>query len=884
MKKKKEFRLSGDLKTVMSSTYAFAERNHRSVITVIDVVGHLLFPLITCRQNKETVLTKLISGMTEEHRDGLLKFIEHSAKTQDLENISEEFAIGGGIITDEELSSVLEEAQDFTNKSFPERFGEIDTDVFLFCVLNEGFSDFSEGLTDFISQEELEKKMFEYRKQTAEEFTDDITSKVTDLLSSITGMDKKKLEEISKEAMKEAKKIVEDKNNSHEDDEKNFEKYGNPKAFSGTEIDPNSDTPILDSFGVDYTKKAGKNEFDTVVGRDSIVDSIIEVLNKRKKNSVVITGPAGGGKSAVVERLAQRIVAGEVPERMKGIRLCALNVNDLIAGTQYRGQFEERIQKIIKEVIEHKGEIIVFIDELHNIVNAGSSGSGDLANILKPYLARGEFQCIGATTTEEYHKYIEKDAALNRRFTQIEVEEPNVAETFKILKGIQSHYESYHHVKYTKAALEFCVEWSDRYISDKNFPDKAIDVMDLAGSLTFLSNVTEDNAELKAKINDLVEKKIDAVVNNQDFELGEKLKAEEEALRAQLEKDEKSNDRRKNWPEVTKEYVASAVSRVSRIPVDKINQTDNEKIALMKRELEKRVIGQQEAIDTFTRAIQLNALGIRDKRKPICSILAVGPSGVGKTLISQEVANIFFGSEKDLIKIDGGEFKEEHSLSKLIGAPAGYIGHGDFSSAIFNKVRQHKRSVVLFDEIEKFNPKILDVILSITDQGYCKMADGMLVDFTNCVLIFTGNIGTKELGNSLNIGFGSVSKDDLDTKNRGIVMKSIEKHFRPEFLGRLSSILIFNSLGDPELEKIFNIELDKLKKNLNKTKINIKVSPEVRRFVIGKVDKRFGARDLQKNITKHVVEPISDEMLRTPDATKFSIIMNEDKPTVEVIQ
>lgn len=884
MKKKKEFRLSKDLKTVMSETYAFAERNHRPVITVVDVVGRLLFPLITCRQNKETVLTRLLSKVPEKMKDNLLTFLEQSAQLQDLENIPEEFAIGGGIVTDEELSEVLEAALEFTNKSFPERLGEIDTDVFLFCVLSEGYSKFSDLLSDYISQEELEKIMFEYRKQAAEDYTDDLTSKVTDLLSSITGMDKKKLEEISKEAMKEAKKEIEEKKDTHEEDERNFEKYGNSKAFSGTEVDPNSDTPILDSFGVDYTKKAERKEFDTVIGRDSVVDSIIEILNKRKKNSVVITGPAGGGKSAIVERLAQRIIAGEVPERMKGIRLCALNINDLIAGTQYRGQFEERIQKIIKEVIEHKGEIIVFIDELHNIVNAGSSGSGDLANILKPYLARGEFQCIGATTVEEYHKYIEKDAALNRRFTQIEIEEPDVQETFKILKGIQSHYESYHHVRYTKAALELCVEWSDRYISDKNFPDKAIDVMDLAGSLAFLSNLTDENAELKAKIADLVKQKIQAVTQDMDFELGEKLKAEEEALRAQLERDEKTGDKRKNWPEVTKDYVAAAVSKVSRIPVDKINQTDNEKIALMKKELERRVIGQQEAIDTFTRAIQLNALGIRDKRKPICSVLAIGPSGVGKTLISEEVADIFFGSRNDLIKIDGGEFKEEHSLSKLIGAPAGYVGHGDFSSAIFNKVRQHKRSVVLFDEVEKFNPKILDVILSITDQGYCKMADGMLVDFTNCVLIFTGNIGTKELGTSLNIGFGSVSEEDQKNKDRGIVMKSVEKHFRPEFLGRLSSILIFNSLGDSELEKIFNIELDKLRRNLNRTRVGIKVNPDVRKFVIGKVDKRFGARDLQKNIIKYVVEPISDEMLRTPDATKFVITIEEDKPKVEAIQ
>lgn len=796
---------------------------------------------------------------------------------------------------EKEFNDIIDDALTYTEKVFPERLGKLESDVLLFCILSSQLHDKSEHDDDEVPC--LAEVLFERCELTLKDLEDAMTRNsnprktfadaLADMVTRHTGINHaeaaKIVDEVEKSVLK-SKRIEPEPNaatqNSINEDDQNFEKYGDKRAFSGTEVDPNSDTPILDSFAVDYTRKAKDGQFDPVIGRDDVVDSIIEVLTKRKKNSAVITGPAGGGKSAVVERLAQRIVSGEVPEKMKGIRLCALNINDLVAGTQYRGQFEERIQKIIKEVVSKKGEIVIFIDELHNIVNAGSSGPGDMANILKPYLARGEFQCIGATTSEEYHRYIEKDAALNRRFTQIEVVEPNNEETLKILKGIQPQYEKFHRVRFGKEALEMTVEWSGRYISDKNFPDKAIDVLDMAGSLVSLRKIAEKDgpSELEEKLKIIIQDKIQAVTVDFDFAKAEQLKAEEEKIRAEIAKEEKARSKvtenRKNWMEVTLDDVATAVSKLSRVPVDKINQTDNEKLSKMKKDLEYRVIGQQEAIDVIVQAIQLNVLGLRDQKKPLCSLLAVGPSGVGKTLISQEVAEIFFGSERALIKIDGGEFKEEHSLSKLIGAPAGYVGH-DSTEPLLLAVKRTPRSLVLIDEVEKMHESLYDVWLSILDTGKCKLADGEVIDFTNCIIIFTGNIGTKELKNTLNIGFG-VSQDDKAKKDKSTVMKAVEGQFRPEFINRLSNIVVFNSLGTKEMDRIFNLELDKIKKRLSKSKVSIKVTPKLKSWIIEKCDKSYGARDLQRGITKYVVAPVGKTMLENPQQTKFSVDLDEN--------
>lgn len=893
---KKTFNLSREVKEAMEAAYKSARKIKSKDISLDNFLFNLLVPILEERKEcHDKSVKEFLGRLKEKEKDSIIAALkeEFAEASEDKETDGlEEFIDHESIAMDEDFEIIFDEAQAWTNKVFPERLERIETDVLLYCALRHDeipvvYAIIACGL----DPEVLEKIITDGRAKTDDE---EFSETLTNLVSSITGIDKEGARKISKaveKAVDEAEGILKEKRIEPKDDQipidqmneddKNFEKYGDSKAFSGTEVDPNSDTPILDSFAVDYTRKASRGEFDPVIGRDEIVDSIIEVLTKRKKNSVVITGPAGGGKSAVVERLAQRIVRGEVPKKMQGIRLCALNINDLIAGTQYRGQFEERIQKIIKEVIEHKGEIVIFIDELHNIVNAGSSGTGDMANILKPYLARGEFQCIGATTDEEYHRYIEKDAALNRRFTQIEVLEPTAEETLKILKGIQGQYERFHRVRYSKEALESCVEWAGRYISDKNFPDKAIDALDMSGSLVSLRKVEEKkvNSELEDKLADVIQRKIKAVTEDCDYELGENLKAEEEKLRSELEKEEKAGEKvannKKNWPEVTTEDMANAISKLARIPIERVNQTDRDKVVFVKKELEKKVIGQQEAIDTLIQAIQLNSLGLRDQKKPLCSLLAVGPSGVGKTLIAQELAKTFFGSEKNLIRIDCGELKEDHSISKLIGAPPSYVGYD--SECLFQQCRRQKSHCLLVDEIEKGSKAITDLFLNILDEGKVRLNNGEEVDFSNAIIIFTGNIGTKELRNSLDIGFGAVSQDERAKKDKSIVMKSIEKQFKPEFINRLSKVVVFNSLGKKEMEKIFLLELDKIKKQLNKSKVSIRVSNSLRDYIIEGCDKNFGARDLQRGIIKYVIGPVSKSMLENVDTTKFTVDFDPEK-------
>ena len=667
-----------------------------------------------------------------------------------------------------------------------------------------------------------------------------------------------------------------------------FEKYGDSGPVTGRPIDPESSTPILDQFSFDMTLAARTGKYDPVVGRDSVIDSMIEDMCKRKKPNVILLGEAGVGKTAVVELLAQRIANEQVPEPLLGKRICSLNLNDLVAGTKYRGEFEERLQSIIKEVIADPN-IIIYIDEFHNLVgNGGEKGNGDAAQILKPYLARGEFKCIGATTNAEYRKFIEKDAALKRRFTEIYVTEPTPQETVEILKAIVSKYEEFHHVRCPKKILERCVELAGRYIYDKNFPDKAIDILDKACSnrkLTHVVPIDPEEEKLLVKVGELREKKIAYVMEQQDFVEGEKVREEEEQAQAELDKlqkkREKAKARKSSWPELTEEVLADTISKLSKVPVDKIMQTDNEMLGGMKKTLEGRVIGQDKAIEVIVKAIQRNYLGLRDPKKPILSALFVGPSGVGKTLICQEVAKIFFGSEKSLIRIDMNNYKTEMDVTRLIGASAGYIGYDD--EPILMKVKRQPRSVVLLDEIEKAHTSIYDIFMDILDEGKCTLADGTVVDFTNTIIIFTGNIGTKELKETgPNVGFTD-TRGDKKKMNEKIVQKAIEKEFRPEFINRIGSIVVFNELGKTELIKIFNIEFSDIQKKLGK-KYKVKVSDAVRDMIIEQCNAVFGARDLKRGIEKYVVDVISSEMLENPTATKFKVDLDSDKKvTVEVL-
>lgn len=674
-----------------------------------------------------------------------------------------------------------------------------------------------------------------------------------------------------------------------EKDDSEFEAWGTNEAINVADVDPDSKTPILDSFSRDMTREAINKKFDPVIGRDDVVDSIIEILCKRRKPNVSITGKAGVGKSAIVERLAQRIASKQVPLDLVGKRICSLNLNDLVAGTKFRGEYEERLKNIIKEVCDNK-DIIVYIDELHNLVgNGGQNGNGDAANILKPYLARGEFQCIGSTTDEEYRKFIEKDAALNRRFTQVSIKEPTVEETIKILNGVKSKYEDFHKVKIDKDVIEACARWSQRYISGKQQPDKAIEVLDMAGAVVKQKKVVDNSAldELEEKLNEAISKKVDLVLKSKeagDFEEAERLQAEENKLKEELEieNSKKARERslKKNWPSITLDDVASSISKISRVPIDSIRKTDREKLREMKKSLESKVIGQQNAIDTVTNVINQNVLGLRaDHRRPLGSFLLVGPSGVGKSLICKELANTFYGSEDNLIRIDGNTLKDDTSANSLIGVAAGYIGFDSEPQLL--QVKRKPNSVILVDEVEKMNPKIFDIFLTILDEGKVKLADATTeIDFSSSIIIFTGNIGTRELAGDVNIGFNKLGRDEKQKRNESIVSNAIKNTFRPEFIGRLSSIVIFNELGTEELSKIFDIEYKKIKTQFTGNKLKVNVTKEFKDYIIKLCDPKYGARDLRRNLEKNLITPISNYMIENIESNRFNVTYKNDKVVV----
>lgn len=649
--------------------------------------------------------------------------------------------------------------------------------------------------------------------------------------------------------------------------------------------DPNSKTPYLDQFSYDMTRAAREDKYDPITGRLIETKQLVKILSCRTKSNALMIGDAGVGKSAIVEGLAQKIVRGEVPDKLKEKRICSLDLNALVSGTKYRGEYEERLQGIIKEVVDSPN-IIIYIDEFHNLIgNGGTSGSGDGANILKPYLARGEFQCIGSTTQDEYRRFV-KDEALKRRFQVLQVKEPTEEETFEMLKGVAPKYEEFHSVKYPIATLKACVEFSGRYISDRYFPDKAISVLDTAGAQLRLSIKKDDEntKQLEADIDKLVKEKIKAV-EIQDFEAASIVRKKELDLRNKLEQirieGEKDIKIRSRWPEVTVQDIAEVITDLTNVPVDEICQNDLEKLRSMKKELSSKVINQEDAVDTIVKSLQRNYLGFRDQSKPIANILMVGQSGTGKTLICEETARKLFGSKENLIKLNMSEFvNEADSLSKLIGTGPGYIGYDD--EPLLEVVSRKKNVLLLLDEIEKAHPKVFDIFLSIMDKGEITLGTGKKVDFRDAIIVFTGNIGTRELNYTGNgLGFSkATSKEDKKKLDEDIVKKAIDRTFRPEFINRLTSIIVFNPLGKNDLKKIFDIELSKLKERLKAKKYNLKVSGSMRDKIVDECNTNFGARDLQRNIQKYIETSICDNLLEEKDINSISGInvdWKEDK-------
>lgn len=638
---------------------------------------------------------------------------------------------------------------------------------------------------------------------------------------------------------------------------------------------PNNDTPVLDSFGTDMTKAASEGKLDPIVGREKEIERLAQILSRRKKNNPILIGEPGVGKSAIVEGLAPRIIEKKVSRILFDKRVIALDMTAVVAGTKYRGQFEERIRAILNE-LKKNPNIILFIDEIHNIVGAGSAaGSMDAANMLKPALARGEIQCIGATTLDEYRQNIEKDGALERRFQKVIVEPTTPEETLQILQNIKEKYEEHHNVTYTDEALEACVKLTDRYITDRNFPDKAIDAMDEAGSRVHLKNITvPKEIEQQEQMIDEARTHKNEAVRLQDFELAASFRDREKSLMSELE------DMKQRWEEslkenretVDKEQIADVVSMISGIPVQRMAQAEGIRLKGMKEQLLAKVIAQDKAVDTLVKAIQRSRVGLKDPNKPIGTFLFLGPTGVGKTHLAKELAKQMFGSADALIRIDMSEYMEKFTVSRLVGAPPGYVGYEE-GGQLTEKVRRKPYSIVLLDEIEKAHSDVFNLLLQVMDEGRLTDSYGRTVDFKNTVIIMTSNIGTRQLKEfGKGIGFAAQTRTDDKEYSRSVITKALNKSFAPEFINRLDEIITFDQLDINALEKIIDIELKGLYERMESLGYKLVIDDAAKRFVASKgYDVQFGARPLKRSIQNNLEDGLAE------------LILNEDPQTGDTI-
>ena len=640
-----------------------------------------------------------------------------------------------------------------------------------------------------------------------------------------------------------------------------------------------ANTPTLDSLARDLTSIAREGSLDPVIGRGKEIQRVIEVLSRRTKNNPVLIGEPGVGKTAIAEGLAQQIVNNEVPEILRDKRVMTLDMGTVVAGTKYRGEFEDRLKKVMDE-IRQAGNIILFIDELHTLIGAGGAeGAIDASNILKPSLARGELQCIGATTLDEYRKYIEKDAALERRFQPIRVDEPTLEESIQILEGLRDRYEAHHRVSITDEAIQAAVKLSDRYISDRFLPDKAIDLIDEAGSKVRLRSFTTppNLKELEVKLEE-VRKEKDSAVQSQEFEKAASLRDTEQRLREQLE------ETKKNWKEkqgkenneVTVEDIASVVSSWTGVPVSKLAETEMAKLLNLEELLHSRVIGQEEAVKAVSKAVRRARAGLKDPKRPIGSFVFLGPTGVGKTELARALAEAMFGDEDAMIRIDMSEYMEKHSTSRLVGSPPGYVGYEE-GGQLTEKVRRKPYSVVLLDEIEKAHPDVFNILLQVLEDGRLTDSKGRTVDFRNTVLIMTSNVGAEALKRNKYVGF-NIQDGDQDAKDRKRkVMGELKKAFRPEFLNRIDEIIVFHALERKHLEEIVTLLSEQLIKRLKEQHISLELTAAAKEKISQEgYDPEYGARPLRRAIQKHIEDRLSEELLKGTLLTGQHAIIDVD--------
>ena len=644
---------------------------------------------------------------------------------------------------------------------------------------------------------------------------------------------------------------------------------------------PANDTPVLDNFGTDMTKAAEEGKLDPVVGRVKEIERLAQILSRRKKNNPILIGEPGVGKSAIVEGLALRIVEKKVSRILFDKRVIALDMTAVVAGTKYRGQFEERIRSILNE-LKKNPNIILFIDEIHTIVGAGSAaGSMDAANMLKPALARGEIQCIGATTLDEYRQNIEKDGALERRFQKVIVEPTTAEETLQILKNIKDKYEDHHNVNYTDTALEACVKLTDRYITDRNFPDKAIDALDEAGSRVHLTNITAPKEiEEQEKLIDEMKSLKNEAVRLQNFELAASYRDKEKEYTNQLDtlKEEWEKSLKENRETVDDEQIAEVVSMMSGVPVQRMAQAEGMKLLGMKDDLLSKVIGQDKAIATLVKAIQRSRVGLKDPNKPIGTFMFLGPTGVGKTHLAKELAKLMFGSADALIRIDMSEYMEKFTVSRLVGAPPGYVGYEE-GGQLTEKVRRKPYSIVLLDEIEKAHPDVFNILLQVMDEGRLTDSYGRTVDFKNTIVIMTSNIGTRQLKEfGKGIGFAAQVRTDDKEYSRNVITKALNKSFAPEFINRLDEIITFDQLDMDALTRIIDIELKGLYSRVENIGYKLVIDEDAKKFVATKgYDVQFGARPLKRAIQNNLEDGISELILGSEMAAGDTIKVSYDK-------
>lgn len=664
---------------------------------------------------------------------------------------------------------------------------------------------------------------------------------------------------------------------------------GGDESFSSQRKgDPKSKTPVLDNFGRDLTKMAEAGRLDPIVGREKEIERVSQILSRRKKNNPILIGEPGVGKSAIAEGLALRITQRKVSRVLFDKRIVSLDLASLVAGTKYRGQFEERMKAVMQE-IEKNPDVILFIDEIHTIVGAGgASGSLDASNMLKPALARGEMQAIGATTLDEYRQHIEKDGALARRFQKVIIEPTNTEETIQILHNIKDRYENHHSVMYTEDAIKACVRLTERYITDRHLPDKAIDALDEVGSRVHLTNINvpQDILDIEQKIEDLKLQK-NEVIRSQQYEKAAELRDSERKLQEELEtaKGKWEEESKTNRVEVTEQHVAEVVSMMSGVPVTRISESETGRLALMSDEIKSLVVGQEEAVDKVVRAIQRNRAGLKDPNKPIGSFFFLGPTGVGKTQLAKVLAQYLFDSQDSLIRVDMSEYMEKFSISRLVGAPPGYVGYEE-GGQLTEKIRRKPYSIVLLDEIEKAHPDVFNLLLQALDDGHMTDGLGRKIDFKNTILIMTSNIGARQLSDfGTGVGFGTQARSDQEEADKNtVVQNALRKAFSPEFLNRVDDIIMFKTLSRESIHLIIDIEMDKLIKRIVDLGYAVSVTEAAKDFIVDKgYDAKFGARPLKRAIQKYIEDPLAEQIVKSNLKEGDTINIDYEKEATELL-